>query len=174
MSSVEADFDRLALLDEEGWTTNNYYHEFLLKHVPRDCANALEIGCGTGAFARLLARRSRRVVGLDLSAEMIRIARSRSSGFDNVEFQLADAMTSEFPPAQFVRETLSAEVDLRASGTQFTHKDEEADRAPLSIAYRDQLNSDGSPSEIVAAGYTWTPGTELTEGKSAFAKGASA
>src|SRR5215212_4342024 len=101
MSSVEADFDRLALLDEEGWTTNNYYHEFLLKHVPRDCANALEIGCGTGAFARLLARRSRRVVGLDLSAEMIRIARSRSSGFDNVEFQLADAMTSEFPPAQF-------------------------------------------------------------------------
>jgi hypothetical protein len=33
------------------------------------------------------------------------------------------------------------------------------------------MNSEGSPSETVAAGYTWTPGTELTEKKSAFAKG---
>jgi hypothetical protein len=74
---------------------------------------------------------------------------------------------------QFVRETLNAEVDLRASGREFIHKDEEADRSPLSIAYRDQMNSEGSPSETVAAGYTWTPGTELTEKKSAFAKGAS-
>jgi rubrerythrin len=74
---------------------------------------------------------------------------------------------------QFVRETLNREVDLRAAGTSFIHKDEEADRAPLSIAYRDQMNSEGSPSEVVAAGYTWTPGTELVEKKSAFAKGAS-
>jgi hypothetical protein len=73
---------------------------------------------------------------------------------------------------QFVRETLNREVDLRAAGPNFIHKDEEADRAPLSIAYREQMNSEGSPSEIVAAGYTWTPGTELVEQKSAFAKGA--
>lgn len=75
---------------------------------------------------------------------------------------------------QFVRETLNAEVDLRAAGTQFIHKDEEPDRAPESIAYREQMNSEGSPSEIVAAGYNWTPGTELVEKKSVFAKGASA
>lgn len=75
---------------------------------------------------------------------------------------------------QFVRETLSNEVDLRAAGTEFIHKDEEAHRAPLSIAYREQMNSEGSPSEIVAAGYNWTPGTELVEEKSPFAKGASA
>ena len=75
---------------------------------------------------------------------------------------------------QFVRETLTNEVDLRAAGTQFIHKDEEAARSPLSIAYREQMNSEGSPSEIVAAGYNYTPGTELTEEKSIFAKGASA
>jgi hypothetical protein len=75
---------------------------------------------------------------------------------------------------QFIRETLNREVDLRAAGTAFIHKDEEAERAPLSIAYREQMNSEGSPSEVVAAGYTWTPGTELIEKKSAFAKGASA
>ena len=101
MSSVEADFDRLALLDDEGWTANNHYHNFLLKHVPQNCENALEIGCGTGAFARLLAKRCKRVVALDLSPEMIRVARSRSSQFDNLEFQLADAMTWDFPESQF-------------------------------------------------------------------------
>ena len=75
---------------------------------------------------------------------------------------------------QFVRETLNREVDLRAAGTEFIHKDQEAKRAPNSIAYREQMNSEGSPSEIVAAGYNWTPGTELVERKSVFAKGASA
>ena len=101
MSTVEADFDRLALLDDEGWTANNQYHNSLLKHVPADCENALEIGCGTGAFARALARRCKRVVALDLSAEMIRAARSRSSQLKNLEFQLADAMTWEFPRSHF-------------------------------------------------------------------------
>ena len=101
MSTVEADFDRLALLDDEGWTTNNQYHDSLLKHVPANCENALEVGCGTGAFARALARRCKRVAGLDLSAEMIRVARSRSSQFENLEFQLADAMTWDFPQSHF-------------------------------------------------------------------------
>ena len=101
MSSVEADFDRLALLDEEGWTSNNHYHNLLLKHVPQNCEHALEIGCGTGAFARELARRCGRVVALDLSAEMIRVARSQSNELDNLEFQLADAMSWDFPQSHF-------------------------------------------------------------------------
>ena len=41
------------------------------------------------------------MVALDLSAEMIRVARSRSSQFENLEFQLADAMTWEFPRSHF-------------------------------------------------------------------------
>ena len=101
MSSVEADFDRLALLDDEGWTANNHYHDSLLEHVPPNCKNALEIGCGTGAFARELAKCSERVTALDLSAEMIRVARSRSTQFENLEFQLADAMTWGFPQSHF-------------------------------------------------------------------------
>ena len=101
MSSVEADFDRLAVLDDEGWTSNNHYHNFILKHIPQNCENAIEIGCGTGAFARLLANRCKRVVALDLSSEMIRVARARSSEFDNLEFQLADATTWDFPRSHF-------------------------------------------------------------------------
>ena len=101
MSSIEADFDRLALLDDEGWTANNHYHDFLLKHVPAKCENALEIGCGTGAFARQLAQRCRRVIGIDLSAEMIRVARSRSSRIENLQFELVDAMSWKFPQSHF-------------------------------------------------------------------------
>lgn len=96
MSSIEADFDRLALLDDEGWTANNHYHNSLLKLVPQNCENALEIGCGTGAFARELAKRSKRVVGIDLSQEMIRVARKRAEGIGNLEFQVADVMRWEF------------------------------------------------------------------------------
>jgi hypothetical protein len=29
------------------------------------------------------------------------------------------------------------------------------------VQYREQLNSSGSPSETIAAGYKWKPGTEL-------------
>ena len=59
---------------------------------------------------------------------------------------------------EFVREVLAKEVPLRADGTQFVDAASEPQR---SIEYRRQLNSEGSPSSEVAAGYRWTPGTEL-------------
>jgi ubiquinone/menaquinone biosynthesis C-methylase UbiE len=101
MSVVQADFDRLALLDAGGWTQNNHFHKLLLRHVPHGCQNALEVGCGTGAFARCLAEHAEQVVALDLSTEMIRVARSRSSSFRNIEFHLADATSWDFPAAHF-------------------------------------------------------------------------
>jgi rubrerythrin len=60
----------------------------------------------------------------------------------------------------FVRFTLKKEVDLRAHGTQFVDKAELPENSP-SHAYRETMNAEGSPSEKVAAGYVWTPGTEL-------------
>jgi hypothetical protein len=60
----------------------------------------------------------------------------------------------------FVRKTLEAEVDLRARGTEFIEQSQEDPEGPSAI-YREQLNRDGSPSDIVASGYIWTPGTEL-------------
>jgi rubrerythrin len=61
---------------------------------------------------------------------------------------------------EFVRETLAAEVQLRARGTQFVDASEETADSPSAV-YRSQLNSEGSPSETVALGYRWMPGTEL-------------
>jgi hypothetical protein len=61
----------------------------------------------------------------------------------------------------FVRETLRAEVELTAVGPNFFPMGSNPEEA-RSSAYRNQLNSEGSPSERVAAGYVWMPGTELT------------
>jgi rubrerythrin len=59
---------------------------------------------------------------------------------------------------EFVRKTLAKEVDLRADGTEFVPKNRES---ALSLEYRRQVNADGSPSELVSAGYKWAPGSEL-------------
>lgn len=100
-SSIQADFDRLALLSREDWNHNSHYHSFLLKHVPSPCENVLEIGCGTGAFARPLANRARHVLALDLSPQMIRLAQERSEQYPNIDFQLADVLSWEFPREHF-------------------------------------------------------------------------
>ena len=60
----------------------------------------------------------------------------------------------------FVRETLEREVNLRAASTQFVDKSDERE---ASLQYRAHMNSEGSPSEAVAAGYVWQPGTELSK-----------
>jgi rubrerythrin len=59
----------------------------------------------------------------------------------------------------FVRGVLTEEVDLRSRGTEYVGIAEES-RATQ--AYRERVNADGSPSEAVAAGYHWQPGTELS------------
>ena len=101
MSTIQADFDELALLPAEQWDHNSHYHDFLLRHVPSPCSDSLEIGCGTGAFSRLLAARSDRVLALDLSANMIRIAEEQSALYPNIAFRATDVMTHDIGAEQF-------------------------------------------------------------------------
>jgi ubiquinone/menaquinone biosynthesis C-methylase UbiE len=98
---VQADFDRLAALDDGRWDNNRHYHPFLLRSLPAKRESALEIGCGTGDFARSLARHFERVIAVDLSPEMVHRARSLSGAVENVEFRQADVCTWDLPPATF-------------------------------------------------------------------------
>jgi hypothetical protein len=59
----------------------------------------------------------------------------------------------------YVRAVLAEQVHLRANGAEIVEPEQES---KASIAYRKAMNAEGSPSEIVAAGYQWAPGTELT------------
>jgi rubrerythrin len=59
---------------------------------------------------------------------------------------------------EFVRQVLRTEVHLSAVDSQFVDRSQETEHTRN---YRHQMNSEGSPSDTVAAGYIWTPGTEL-------------
>jgi SAM-dependent methyltransferase len=100
MDTIRTDFDRLAAFDGHGWNHNDHYHPYLLRHVSEPCGESLDIGCGTGTFARLLARRSQHVLGLDLSPEMVRIAQERSKDFPNIKYRVADVL-EQFPAQRF-------------------------------------------------------------------------
>jgi len=101
MSTIQKDFDRIALVSPDGSLQNNRYHNFLLRHLPSNCDEVLEIGCGKGEFSRRLAESATRVLALDLSPEMIRIARAHSEHLPNIEYQIADVMSYDLPPDHF-------------------------------------------------------------------------
>jgi SAM-dependent methyltransferase len=120
-STFQSDFDRIALVSAEGELHNEHYHKFLIKQLPLHCDEVLEIGCGTGTFARALAARSNHVLGVDLSPEMIRLARERSTqskqargqqargqeggtpplSFSNIDFQVGDIVEWQLPDEHF-------------------------------------------------------------------------
>jgi SAM-dependent methyltransferase len=101
MATIQADFDRIALLPDDGWNHNEHYHGFLLERMPPHCRETLEIGCGPGTFSRRLAQRSNRVLALDLSPQMIRIAKEHSQPYANIDFQIGDIMQWELPVEHF-------------------------------------------------------------------------
>jgi hypothetical protein len=67
---------------------------------------------------------------------------------------------------EFVREVVARETQLRKNGTQFV---DEASEGESSLAYRNAVNAEGSPSDAVSATYSWTPGTELAREDAAVA-----
>jgi SAM-dependent methyltransferase len=96
------DFDRIALLTEQyGNSTDGIYYDYLARHLPSRLEDALEIGCGKGTFTRILASRARNVVALDLSAEMIRLAKIQSADYQNIEYRQGDVMQLSLPAAKF-------------------------------------------------------------------------
>lgn len=73
-----------------GFNHNDFYHRFLLGRVPPDCRQALDVGCGTGQFARRLARHARAVEGVDQAPEVIATARALSRDVPNIDYFEAD------------------------------------------------------------------------------------
>jgi ubiquinone/menaquinone biosynthesis C-methylase UbiE len=101
LASIQADFDRLALLSGDNWNHNSYYHGYLIGQLPARCQHTLEIGCGTGQFSRLLAQRTEKVLAIDLSPQMIRRAQENSKRYPNIEFINGDVLTYHWPDNEF-------------------------------------------------------------------------
>jgi len=66
-------------------------------------ANVLELGCGTGSLALSMASHAGHIHALDVSAEMIRIAREKKArqGLPNVTFHCGTLEAARFPAGGF-------------------------------------------------------------------------
>jgi ubiquinone/menaquinone biosynthesis C-methylase UbiE len=95
-------FDRTEFYDAE-LRRHDAHFRAALQVGPRD--RVLDIGCGAGQSACDAARAAIEgsVVGVDVSVEMLQVARRRSAeqGLRNVAFELGDAQHHAFPAAQF-------------------------------------------------------------------------
>ena len=87
VTDLRADFDRIAAGEPPDHVAAP------ARAIPASVAfrqRVLEIGCGTGALARAMARRGARVTAIDLSPEMIHVARSRTPGHLAIDYRVAD------------------------------------------------------------------------------------
>ncbi|MFB6139921.1 MAG: class I SAM-dependent methyltransferase [Halosimplex sp.] len=93
-ASVRATYDRIAAHFSK--TREHPWPEVEAFLDGRSGRVGLDVGCGNGRHAELLAERCERVLGLDLSREMVATARERSAerGFD---YGLAQADASSLP-----------------------------------------------------------------------------
>ncbi len=92
-------------------------------------ATVLEIGCGAGRMLKPLAKRFKRVYGVDVSTEMIRLAEERLQGLRNVQ-----TWSNNGQDLEYLR---NASVDLVISYVTFQHiPDRGAIIAYINEAYR--------------------------------------
>jgi ubiquinone/menaquinone biosynthesis C-methylase UbiE len=81
------------------WDHNGYYHGMLLKHLPRQCDQVLDVGCGAGTLAVAIASRASHVDALDRSPAMLEEARRVAPA--NVTCVLADVLRDPLPDARY-------------------------------------------------------------------------
>lgn len=103
VASTRAIFDRLALAAPEAAVAfyslgdpallDQATAELLAvirEWVPVDGRNVLDFGCGIGRVAIAIAPETASVLGLDLSSEMLAVARRRAGALPNMHFELAN------------------------------------------------------------------------------------
>jgi ubiquinone/menaquinone biosynthesis C-methylase UbiE len=102
---VRQQHDRLAEAYDRRWSRYLSQTLTFLKtwaSVP-PWAAVLDIGCGTGEFERLVLSEhpEQRMVGIDLSAKMLEIARQKCQAYPNITFCAASASALPFPDHTF-------------------------------------------------------------------------
>jgi SAM-dependent methyltransferase len=101
LEKTRDDFDRIARLAAEAPERRGPYDAFLLGQLPAPPARLLEVGCGTGALCRAAAAAGHTVTGIDLSPEMVRVARQRTADSCPVTFRCGDFFSLTLPEEGF-------------------------------------------------------------------------
>jgi 2-polyprenyl-3-methyl-5-hydroxy-6-metoxy-1,4-benzoquinol methylase len=90
--------DRRVPLDLH-WDHNAWYQARLLRALPEDLNEVLEVGCGAGSFAARLAARARHVEAIDRAPHMVAVARELVPA--NVDVRVEDISTMRLTPAHY-------------------------------------------------------------------------
>ena len=98
---VRRDFDRIAMLQRDRRDHLGAAERWLLAAVPGRCSAALDVGCGSGSLTRAIAQRANTVAAIDLSPNMIAVAKRRSASYRNIEYHAANFMTWPYNDASY-------------------------------------------------------------------------
>jgi ubiquinone/menaquinone biosynthesis C-methylase UbiE len=104
-AQVREQYDQLATQYDQRWS--HYVSNTLsflkawAQIAPTDLV--LDVACGTGEFERLTLKENsaQKMVGVDISDEMLAIARQKLQPYPNVRFQRASASALPFPDMSF-------------------------------------------------------------------------
>jgi ubiquinone/menaquinone biosynthesis C-methylase UbiE len=64
----------------------DYLEKILTKHNGKRAESVLDVACGTGNYTFLFAKRGYRTTGIDISNDMLRVAREKAGGRTNPQF----------------------------------------------------------------------------------------
>lgn len=98
---LKKDFNELAQIYHPKWNHTIHYYKYLSKLIPENCDTILDIGCGRGEFARLIAHKAKKIICVDISSEMISVAKSLSKDYPNLEFEEMNVFHKNIPPESF-------------------------------------------------------------------------
>ena len=76
--NVIKQFDTIASLPDR-WDHNRQYQNYLVKNIPKNCNHILDVGCGTGELTKRLASFGNKIIGIDISENMLQEAHKRNS-----------------------------------------------------------------------------------------------
>lgn len=103
IAEVASDFDAIAVALHRATRrdTLSPAQRELLRCIPSHARRALDVGCGDGLLARAIAGQGLDVVGIDVSAGMIALARARTPHDLRIEYRVGDVMTAPLSAGAF-------------------------------------------------------------------------
>ena len=82
------------------WNHNTHFHSYLLRQLPATSHHALDVGCGLGDFAKVLAKQVKVVDALDGDQVIISEARKRNN-MPNINYLQADFLQADLSPNSY-------------------------------------------------------------------------
>jgi SAM-dependent methyltransferase len=140
-------------------------YEHALGGTPLADREVLEVSCGRGGGANFVSRtyRPRRLVGVDLSPENVRLAVERAAT-PGIEFRVGNAEQLEFPDESFDAVINIGASHLYDDRTRFFLETRRVLRPGGSFCYTDGCWADDDcTSDLLAAGFELLDRTEITE-----------